>query len=84
MRSSPIRIISLLASAFGFNSGAPAKFSISKGATPGFSPFALPSYPFLPGFRQSADSKAFGQSETCRRMRRKNKLRALGIAGSRI
>jgi hypothetical protein len=34
-------------------------------------------------FRPDPDSKCFGQSATCRRMVRKNKLRRLGIAGQR-
>lgn len=33
--------------------------------------------------RPNPDSKGFGQSATCRRMVRKNKLRRLGIAGQR-
>ena len=39
---------------------------------------------YLSPFRQDPDSRAFGQSETCRRMVRKNRMRRAGIGGARI
>ena len=83
------RPLAILASLFGFGAPKPSDTVVLKPRSVGHSTaiplscFPPPCYPYIPGIRASADSRAWGMSEACRRMRRKNRLRAAGVAGQR-